>query len=149
MGKIDRGSDSIHSPGSYLKKSDPSQKMDRDLVNLRRQVNQQKAEHKRSLEDFDAMEGQAEINKIYAEFNRAAKAGNLKKARQIHASLQKKLEAHRQLPKDIQASRKRTGGSVNKAVPKRPSGKGKPYRPRSKPNRKGKIMGGYKAGGKV
>jgi hypothetical protein len=46
-------------------------------------------------------------------------------------------------------SRKRGGGSVNKAVPKRPSGKGKPYRPRSKPNRKGKIMVGYKAGGKV
>ena len=131
-----RRSETIHPPASgFLSRSDPSRKMDTKLRVLRKKVEHQRKHNIKNIKDWATMESQLGVNRLYDRFDKAADAGNLEKAEQIHQTLQNKLQAHRETPRAARAARelkveKRKGGTVS-----RKSG--------------GKIMQGYKAGGKV
>ena len=124
-------------PG-YLTRSDPSRKMDKRLKALRKKVKHQRSHNIKNINDWATMESQLGVNRLYDRFDKAADAGNLEKAEEIHQILQNKLQAHRETPRAARAARaarelkvkKRKGGTVS-----RRGG--------------GKIMQGYKAGGKV
>ena len=109
--------------------------MDTKLRVLRKKVEHQRKHNIKNIKDWATMESQLGVNRLYDRFDKAADAGNLEKAEQIHQTLQNKLQAHRETPRAARAARelkveKRKGGTVS-----RKSG--------------GKIMQGYKAGGKV
>ena len=130
-----RRSETIHPPASgYLSRSDPSRKMDTKLRVLRKKVEHQRKHNIKNIKDWATMESQLGVNRLYDRFDKAADAGNLEKAEEIHQILQNKLQAHRETPKAARAARelkvKKRGGTVS-----RRGG--------------GKIMVGYKAGGKV
>tara|TARA_R100000093_G_scaffold7006_1_gene5233 strand:+ start:213 stop:617 length:405 start_codon:yes stop_codon:yes gene_type:complete len=120
-------------PG-YLTRSDPSRKMDKRLKALRKKVKHQREHNLDNIKDWATMESQLGVNRLYDQFDKAADAGNLEKAEQIHQTLQNKIQAHRETPKAARAARelkvRKRGGTVS-----RRGG--------------GKIMVGYKAGGKV
>ena len=130
-------------PGrSQMIKMPLSRNMSRTLVQMERQAAKDFSAHQRSLRDFGTMETQIDINKFYSDMDKAKEANDLPKAREIFKSFQKKLESRRALPKARKAKRIKQkelktavsqikrGGTIS-----RKSG--------------GKVMYGYKAGGKV
>ena len=136
-----RRSETIHPPASgFLSRSDPSRKMDKRLKALRKKVKHQREHNLDNIKDWATMESQLGVNRLYDRFDKAADAGNLEKAEQIHQTLQNKLQAHRETPrtfsglKTARAARelkvRKRGGTVSRKAG-------------------GKIMQGYKAGGKV